>query len=424
LAPVAGAARGEALLAESRPLMKRGIHPVIRAEQALLGSALADPDGQGWLLDLVDTSDLIRPYHAQVLAAMNRARGRGAAPGVAAVREEISADPDLPSSVSGNAVLLADLMDAAPRPEHGPAYAAMVISTGIGCRMALAASRMRQAAGDGDAGIALRMARRARAEADRCRVRWDALPEPMRREVPLPSGGHGGAMVAGWLDAARDEIRLLGRDAEAGACRALAGWLTPVARHIADAAVANAAWQERQAPGRPPGRQAEAAGARALRDLIAAPSQLAAVRGWLRPGYFACADQGELYALMIAMADVGRPIDPVTVSWEAARRDVPADAADLADGDGPFAVTSAREVCRQGVLAQIAHLAEEIEASTARRASAPAAFLERAAGRLAQLDGDADVDRACAAGDAVDHRVPGLNQRVHGDRDAAREAAS
>jgi replicative DNA helicase len=146
--------------------MKRGIHPVIRAEQALLGSVLADPGGQGWLLDLVDASDLIRPYHAQVLAAMNRVRGRGATPGATAVREEIRTDPDMPSSVSGNAVLLADLMDAAPRSEHGPAYAAMVISTGIGCRMALAASRMRQAAADGDAGIALRMARLARAGAD------------------------------------------------------------------------------------------------------------------------------------------------------------------------------------------------------------------------------------------------------------------
>jgi hypothetical protein len=384
--------------------MKRGIHPVIRAEQALLGSVLADPGGQGWLLDLVDASDLIRPYHAQVLAAMNRARGRGTAPGVVAVREEIRADPDLPSSVSGNAVLLADLIDAAPRPDHGPAYAAMVIRTGIGCRMALAASRMRQAAGDGDAGIALRMARRARAEADQCRARWEALPEPVRRDVPLPPGRRSRAEAAGRPSTTGDEIRLPGREAEADVPRPLAARLTPAARHIADAAAASAAWEERQAPGRPAGPQAEAAGARALRDLIAAPSQLATVRGWLQPGHFARADQADLYAVMIAMADAGNPVDPVTVTWEAARRDVIADAADLADGDGPFAVASAREVRRQGVLAQIAHLAGEIEAGTARLALAPAAFLARAAARLAGLDGGTDLDHAHLAGSA---RSPG-----------------
>ena len=58
--------------------MRPGVHPVIRAEQALLGSVLADPGGQAWLLDLVDADDMTRPYHGQVLGAMNRVRGRGA----------------------------------------------------------------------------------------------------------------------------------------------------------------------------------------------------------------------------------------------------------------------------------------------------------------------------------------------------------
>ena len=48
--------------------MRPGVHPVIRAEQALLGSVLADPGGQAWLLDLVDADDMTRPYHGQVLA--------------------------------------------------------------------------------------------------------------------------------------------------------------------------------------------------------------------------------------------------------------------------------------------------------------------------------------------------------------------
>jgi replicative DNA helicase len=404
-------------------LMKPGIHPVIRAEQALLGSVLVDPDGQGWLLDLVDASDLIRPYHGQVLGAMKRVRGRGAIPGAVAVREEIRTDPDLPRSVSGDGVLLADLMDASPRPEHGPAYAAMVISTGIRCRMALAASRMRQAAGDGDAETALRMARQASAEAERCRARWNALPEPMRREVPSLPGRYGRGEIAGWLNAASDEIRLLGRDMEGGARGRLAGRPAPVSERIAANTEASAGWRQQQAHGRPSGPEAEAAGARALRDLIAAPSRVVMVREWLQPGDFARADHGELYAVVIAMAEAGRPVDPVTVSWEAARCDIVVDAADLADGDRPFAVTSAREVRRHGVLAQVARVANEIEASTGNPASSAAALLEHAAERLGRLDGGAVLDRARPGGLSRDHPVAEACPRVP-DRDAAREAAS
>jgi hypothetical protein len=403
--------------------MKPGVHLVIRAEQALLGSVLADPGGQGWLLDLVDAGDLVRPYHGQVLGAMKRVRGRGAVPGAVAVREEIRTDPDLPRSVSGNGVLLAELMDATPRPEHGPAYAAMVVSTGIRCRMGLAASRMRQAAGDGDAGIALRMARLARAEAERCRARWDALPEPMRREVPLPPGRRGRAETAGWLNAASDEIRLLGRDVEGGAAGQLAERSAPVSERISAARDASAIWQEQQAQGRPSGPEAEAAGARALRDLIAAPSQVVMVREWLRPGDFARADHGELYAVVVAMAGAGKLVDPVTVSWEAARCDIVVDAADLADGDRPFAVTSAREVRRQGVLAEVAGVAGEIEVSAGSPASPEAAFLERAAERLGRLDGGAVLEHARPGGLSRDHPVPGACRMVS-DRDAAREAAS
>jgi DnaB-like helicase N terminal domain len=126
-------------------VVRAGVHQLIRAEQALLGSVLADPGGRAWLLDLVDPDDFTRPYHGQVLAAMNRVRGRGAAPGPQEVREEIRNDADLPRSVSHDGVMLADLIEAVPRPGHGPAYAAMVISTGIRRRMTLAAARMRQA---------------------------------------------------------------------------------------------------------------------------------------------------------------------------------------------------------------------------------------------------------------------------------------
>ena len=302
--------------------MRPGVHPVIRAEQALLGSVLADPGGQAWLLDLVDADDMTRPYHGQVLGAMNRVRGRGASPDPVAVREELGKDPDLPRLISHDGVLLADLMEAAPRSDHGPAYAAMVISTGIRRRVELAASRMRQAAESKDANFALRMTRQARGELDRCRARWEALPEPMRRELPPSPARRGPADITGRLAAVRDEIRGLRHDLGVGASEQLTGRLASIARQVADVAAASASQRERQAGDRPADPEAEDAGLRALRDLAAAPSQVAAVRGWLRPEHFARASHGELYAVMVAMTDAGKPVDPVTVTWEAARRGV------------------------------------------------------------------------------------------------------
>jgi DnaB-like helicase N terminal domain len=394
--------------------MRPGVHPVIRAEQALLGSALAHPGAQAWLLDLVNADDMTRPYHGQVLGAMQRVRGRGAEPDPVAVREELGKDPDLPRLISNDGVLLADLMEAAPRSDHGPAYAAMVISTGIRRRAELAASRMRQAAESRDAGAALRMARQARGELDRCRARWEALPEPMRRELPASPSRRRPADITGRLATVRDEIHGLRHDLSAGSSQQLAGRLASIARQVADVAAARPSQRERQAGDRLADPEAEDAGLRALRDLAAAPSRVAAVRGWLQPEHFTRASHGELYAVMVAMTDAGKPVDPVTVTWEAARRGVVLDAADLAGGTGPFAVASAREVRRHGVLAQVARLAREIEATAADPASSPAA-LWHAAERLGRNPGELLPHR---------HHAAGGPARPAGDREPAREAAS
>ena len=117
---------------------------------------------------------------------------------------------------------------------------------------------------------------------------------------------------------------------------------------------------------------------------------------------------------MVAMTDAGKPVDPVTVTWEAARRGVVLDAADLAGGTGPFAVASAREVRRHGVLAQVARLAREIEATAADPASSPAA-LWHAAERLGRRPGEPVPHR---------HHAAGGPARPAGDREPAREAAS
>src|SRR6266568_2912156 len=137
--------------------MKAGLSPEIRAEQALLGAVLLDPARQAHLLGLVQPGDMTRPYHGQVLAAMQRLRETGVPPGPMAVHQEIKRDPHLPAGVSHDGVLLTDLMEASPRAGHAASYAAMVIGAGIRQQMWLAASRMSQAASSGDLDAALRM---------------------------------------------------------------------------------------------------------------------------------------------------------------------------------------------------------------------------------------------------------------------------
>jgi len=341
----------------------------------------------------VEPNDITRPYHGQVLAAMQRLRGSGTAPGPLAVYEEIKKDPDLPRGVSHDGVLLAGLMEAAPRTNHAPAYAAMVIGSGIRQRVARAASRMTQAAGGQDLEAALAMAARTRQELARCQARWEALPAPMRRELPAPARDpHGRAQMIRSVAAARDEVRELRADLRAGARQGLEVRLASIARHVADVAAASADLRGRQeraraaAEARPGGTDAEEAGTRALRDLAASPAQISVVRGWLRPGHFARPEQGGLYEVMRDMADAAQPVDPVTVSWEASRRGIETDAADLAGGTGVLAVASAREVHRHGLLAQVAAAGQDIQASAGNHRLAPGLVLRSASDRLDRLD--------------------------------------
>jgi replicative DNA helicase len=286
------------------------------AEQALLGAVLADPEGQQSVLDWVEAGDMRRPWHAQVLEAMLRLRQRGTPPGPLEVYAELQHDPDLPASVARDAVPLANLLGAAPRAGHARRYVVMVAETGIRQRLQMAGSRMIQAAESGDLAVALRQVSHARHELEAMSARWSAFPEPLRREAPASARTE-------WSDAEN-------------ARRALA-----LPEDI------------RRQPGgsRPRGPAAEAAGRRALRDIAAGSSQVARVRGWLRSEYFARAEHGALYEVMRDLDTAGVPVDPITITWEAARRGMQADPADLSGGTAAFAVASAREVRRHGLLA-------------------------------------------------------------------------
>jgi len=356
----------------------------------MLGAVLSDPAGQQHVLDLVAAADMSRPWHGQVLAAMQRLRERGAAPGPLEVYRELQNDPDLPPVIAGNGVLLTDLMEAAPRTAHAAAYAAMVIECGIRQRMRLAGTRLAQAADSGDPEEALHQAGQARRDLAECRARWLALPEPVRRELPAPGREQ---RPAGFAPAGRAAWQGTGRPrGDKPACTGPAPGEPAVApasdQAETPAAATQPEWQAHQracGPAHRQGAMALAAEVRALRDLAAAPSRLTEVRWWLGPEHFARPGHGALYAVMQDMNTAGKPVDPVTIAWEAARRGVQADPARLAGGTGPFAVASAREVHRHGLLAQAARAGLGIQ-SDAGLASSPSQLIDGAGNRLRALE--------------------------------------
>jgi hypothetical protein len=362
---------------------------VILAEQALLGAVMSDPVRQAAVLDLVRASDMRRPYHGQVLAAMQRLRAGGVPPGPLRVREELARDPDLPPRVSLDGVLLAGLLEAAPRAVHAPAYAAMVISHGIRRQVSLAGSRMTQSAEVGDLGAARQMTCRACREARDCQERWNDLPEYMRRETPgLASDRASRAGEAVWqLNAARDELDRVRQDIRAGGARGLDERLAAIARRVSAAADASQppgpGKSRAMGKGQPWALAAEDAGERVLRDLAAGPAQLATVRSWLQPAHFGRPVHGQLYALMGDMHDAGMAVDPVTIAWEASRRGIPV-AAELQGGMAHFA--DAREVHRYGVLARIAQHGRDIAAAASDPRFSVRLLLCDAIGQLHRLE--------------------------------------
>jgi replicative DNA helicase len=391
------------------------------AEQALLGAILSDPAGQQHLLELVRRDDMRRPWHGQVLAAMQRLRRRGVLPAPAEVYEELKKDPDLPQTVSGDAVPLVNLMEAGHAP-HASAYAAMVIDGGIRQRLALAGSRMTQAAEEVEGEplqAALRLTEAARRELDACRIRWERLPEPMRRELPAPTSSMRELRAARRARGIRGEIARLRQELQAGGSVSAGERLRLIAQQLADIAAAVANEQERPQRGpvsgaaRPSGPDAEAADAVALRELAAGPGQISAVTGWLAPGDFARPENGELYAVMRDLNAAGLPVDPVTISWEAARRGIRVDPSSLAGRTGIFAEAAAAEVRRRAVLARIAQAGRQIQASTADPTLSAGTLLLAVGERLRQAEHDriAEPHRraqviAIAGRDAARHGAP------------------
>jgi replicative DNA helicase len=351
------------------------------AEQALLGAVLCDPARHRHALDHVEPGDMLRPWHGQVLAAMRRLRDRGQLPDTPAVYRELRANPDLPASVSRDAVPLASLMEAAPRPEHAGAYAAIVVEAAIRRNLSRAASRLAQAAEPGDLTEALRQAASTRDDITASAARWASIPQHGRRPATeyrtaqnprprnrsttpgparrqdMPSTLNGAVPGNPGSLATRPFRSASGSSAEAGPAHS-AGAVSPADEPAAQTS------------------------ARALRDLIDEPSHLDEAARWLQPAHFHGPGHGQLYSVLLDMRAAGQPIDPVTVSWQAARHRLHTTPALLSGGTGAFAVATARDVHRLGTLARITRAAAAMQADAADLSITPGTVLHRAAARL------------------------------------------
>jgi hypothetical protein len=378
----------------------------VRAEQAMLGAVLADPAARQHVLDLVESEDFQRPWHAQVLAAMRRVQKDSGLPRPAEVYAELRCDPDLPGSVSADAVPLADLMDASPRIRHASAYAAIVVESGIRRRLELEGSRLAQATESGDLDATLRQCAQVRRELRICHTRWLAIPEPLRGEFSLVPPRRDGADMGRRADAMGVEVRRLSEDLPAGRNAGVRKRVADLVRSLPEIAsraptqAGKTGSRSRQQP-RPQGPEAEAVGQQAIRDLAAGPTHIAHVCCWLRPEHFARSEDGELFAVIRDLDAAGRPVDHITIGWEAARREIQADPANLADGNGPFAVATAREVHRHGLLAQAATVGRDIQADAVDLAHHLPRLFQSAENRLRALAAARQSERQPGRGASV-----------------------
>ena len=292
---------------------------------------------------------------------------------------------------------------------------------------------MRQAAEVSDEPVddrALEAARsvvtRVRRDAGACRRRWERLPGSVRRELPAgPRDGGADAEVAWRAGRVRDELARLRQDLWAEDSARLAERLAWIAGQLADSAAERAGPDTRDAPavpGRPEGPAAAAAGRAALCDLIADPSYVDNVAGWLEAGHFAEPDHGAIYQAVVDLRRGQMPVDPVTVSWEASRRGLAVEPAELAGGCGAFAAGSTVQVYRRAVLARVEHAGLEIQACCGDARLPVASVLQLAGEKLAAADRDLVPERCQAPGRRAEV-VPLAGRNVRAGARAVQAAA-
>ncbi|MFE3737777.1 DnaB-like helicase N-terminal domain-containing protein [Streptomyces sp. NPDC059134] len=319
--------------------------PLLRAEQAVLGSVLLDPDQLshlGWLAP----DHFYRPIHRALFAALRKLRDDGH-PALAEKSVPLSWVTDAVNEaglhVRGlTAVYAHSLISACPRPAHAPVYGRMVLEGAIHRSITEHAIRLHQAARadalQGEVEGALHYADVLTGVLSDLAQRWGTEPRPVAPTAP-PTTVPSVSPPVGADQVAEDERFLLAVLAEQ-------------------------------------------------------PKAMDEVVGWLRPGDFADPAHGQLYRCLGALHHRGEPIDRVTLLWEAQRRGLLADGTlsgdqltDICDGVGPGSTEWLGElVMRSSVTRTAATSARAIRALAEDEALAPGRLINHALHALGPLD--------------------------------------
>ncbi|MFE7334773.1 DnaB-like helicase N-terminal domain-containing protein [Streptomyces griseus] len=298
------------------------MNPLLRAEQAVLGSVLLDPN-QLTHLDWLAPDHFDRPVHQALFTALRKLRDDG--------HPAAEADGPVPLSwvtdsvdeagrhVRGlTAVYAHTLVSACPRPAHAPVYGRMVLEGAIHRTVARHAIGLHQAARAdalrGEVEGALHSADvLSRVLTDLAR-RWGTEPRPVDPSTPL---------------ADNPVAPPAGRDVQ----------ITEDERFL-------------------------------LAVLTEQPTAMVEVVDWLRPGDFADPGHGQLYRCLGALHHRGEPIDRITLLWEARRRGLL--------GDGTLSAEQLTTICDGVGSGSAAWLGEQVMRSSVARTAAASARAVRA----------------------------------------------
>lgn len=276
------------------------------AEKAVLGAVLADPRQLAGLAEWLSPDDFWAPQHADLYRAMLILDERGGTPDLDATPSEERAQRittyvlDLVRHVTAggtelDAPYVHTLMQACPRAEHAPYYGRMVVEADMHRTIIENATRLAQLVHEHQEspfGLEHLFVHTAafRQVLDHLADRWgltdDGLARPNAEDAIDPRTATFADQLAPELDASPSPER-------------------------------QAAAAEREDT--------------LLACVLRSPDQLDGLRTYLDPDDFAAPGRGALYQAALDVHTRGDPLDPVTLIWEAQKRDIPA--AETRDGE-------------------------------------------------------------------------------------------
>jgi replicative DNA helicase len=261
------------------------VNPRDLAEQATLGSLLTEPTAVAQVTKWLRAGDFCHPWHQAVYTVIRERHAAGAAIDPQAVGADLVdrhgyRRADLPRII--------DLLQAAPVRPAAATYATMVLEAALRREVAAQGVLLKAAALSaalaGESRPAVIVAAMVDAVLDSAAYRWAAATGDQNTVPPRTA-----PLCAPIRAAVRN------RDDRLGADRFLSAHPP-----LDDAAAAQ--------------NEAEL-----VASLVSHPTQIAETAGWLRPDALTNTAWRPVYACLVQLAELDRPVDVVTVAWEVQR---------------------------------------------------------------------------------------------------------